>query len=50
MVGLAEFEDRRGETLAASIHRRVFQKSLSVLREFYEQMSGVIADDGVDPD
>jgi hypothetical protein len=49
LVGLAEFEDRRGE-LAASIHRRVFQKSLSVLREFYEQMSSVIADDGVDPD
>jgi hypothetical protein len=50
LVGLAEFEDRRRETLAASIHRRVFQKSLSVLREFYEQMSSVIADDGVDPD
>jgi hypothetical protein len=50
MVGLAEFEDRRGETLAASIHRRVFQKSLSVLLEFYEQMSSVIADEGVDPD
>jgi hypothetical protein len=50
LVGLAKFEDHRGETLGASIHRREIQRSLSVLPEFYEQMSSVIADDGVDPD
>jgi hypothetical protein len=53
LVGLAEFdENRRGESLAASIQRGILQKKplLSALREFFEQMSRVIADEGVDPD
>jgi hypothetical protein len=53
LAGLAEFdENRRGESLAASIQRGILHKKplLSALREFFEQMSRVIANEGVDPD